>query len=76
MNKPLEDVLDRIKTWPQERQDDVARLLADVEHAGTDVYRLSDEERQAVAVGLDQAKRGNFVSDADMAAFWNRNKRA
>ena len=46
-----------------------------MEHCGTDVYRLSDDEREMVEVGLEQAKRGEFVSDADMAAFWNRNRR-
>jgi hypothetical protein len=75
MSNPLEDVLDRIKSWPQERQDDVARLLDEVERAGTGVVQLSEEERQAVQVGLDQAKRGEFVADVDMAAFWERNKR-
>jgi hypothetical protein len=76
MIKPLEDIFDRIKSWPQERQNDVARLLEDVERAGTDVVQLSDEEQQAVQIGLNQANRGEFVSDADMAAFWERNKRA
>lgn len=75
MNKRLEYVLERVKGWPEERQRDVAQLLDEVEQAGTDVYRLSDEERRLVEVGLDQAKRGEFVSDADMDAFWNRNKR-
>jgi predicted transcriptional regulator len=74
MNKKLEDVLDRVQHWPEERQQDAARLLEAMELSGTTVYQLTDEERAAVEVGLEQAKRGQFVSDAEMEAFWNRNR--
>lgn len=75
MIKPLEHVLERVKTWPEERQRDLARLLDEVEQAGTEVYHLSEDERRLVDVGLDEAKRGAFVSDKAMDVFWNRNKR-
>ena len=74
MSKTLEEILERVKSWPKERQDDAARVLEALEQSGTDVYQLSDEERAAVEVGLEQARRGEFVSDADMEAFWNRNR--
>ncbi len=51
-------------------------MLDEIERAGVDVYQLSDEERRLMQVGLDQAERGEFVSDAEMEAFWNRNKRS
>ena len=76
MIKPLEHVLERVKTWPEERQRDLARLLDEVEQAGTEVYPLSEDERRLVDEGLEQAKRGDFVSDAGMDSFWNRNKRS
>lgn len=76
MNKRLENVLERVKDWPEERQRDVAQLLDEIEEAGTEVYRLSDEERRLAEDGLEQAERGAFVSDAEMDAFWNRNKRS
>jgi hypothetical protein len=43
-----------------------------MEDSGTEVYQLSDEERLLVDDGLDQANRGQFVSDDDMGKFWNR----
>lgn len=76
MNKRLEHVLKRVKSWPEERQRDVAQLLDEIEQAGTGVYPLSDGERRLVEDGLEQAKRGAFISDAEMDAFWNRNKRS
>jgi predicted transcriptional regulator len=74
MIKTLEDVLERVKSWPKQRQEDAARVLETMEQSGTGPYQLSNEERAAVEIGLDQAKRGEFLSDADMAAFWNRNR--
>jgi hypothetical protein len=32
------------------------------------------DERAAVQVSLDQANRGEFVSDAEMEAFWRRSR--
>jgi hypothetical protein len=72
MTEQLIELIKRVKTWPIERQKDAARLLEAMEESGTDVYRLSDDERRAVNVGLDQAKRGEFVSDADLKKFRNR----
>lgn len=74
MIKPLEDVLDRVKSWPLERQADVARVLEAMEQAGTMPYSVSADERAAVEVGLEQAKRREFVSETDMDAFWNRHR--
>lgn len=74
MIKNLEDVLERVKTWPEQRQADAARVLEAMEQTGTAAYTLSDDERAAVEIGLAQAKRGDFVSDADMATFWARNR--
>ena len=72
MTEQLVELIERLKTWPIERQKDAARLLEAMEESGTDVYSLSDDERRAVDVGLDQAKRGEFVSDADLKKFRNR----
>lgn len=75
MTKALEDILDKVRSWPAERQEEAARLLEKMEQCGASLYRLSDEERALVEVGLEQANRGELVSDADMEAFWNRNRK-
>lgn len=48
MTHQLSEVIERVKTWPAWRQDDAAYLLEMLEESGTSVYRLSDEERDAV----------------------------
>ena len=45
-----------------------------MEQSGTAVYMLTDDERAAVQIGLDQANRGEFISDSEMEAFWRRNR--
>ena len=37
-------VLDRVLTWPDERQEDAANLLMLMESADESVYRLTDEQ--------------------------------
>ena len=49
-------------------------MIEAMEESGTEVYRLSDEERLLVDEGLDQANRGQFVRDEDMDKFWNRHR--
>lgn len=75
MIKRLEDVLGRVRSWPRERQEDLVRVLETMEQSGADAYRLTGEERALVEAGLAQAERGEFVSDADMEAFWTRNRK-
>jgi hypothetical protein len=40
----LKAVLDRVLTWPPERQEDAARLLTQMEEAGESRYQLTDEQ--------------------------------
>ena len=37
-------ILDRVLTWPDERQEDAAKLLLLMESADESVYRLTDEQ--------------------------------
>jgi hypothetical protein len=37
-------VLDRVLTWPDERQEDAAKLLMLMESADESAYRLTDEQ--------------------------------
>ena len=46
MTQQLIELIERVKTWPVERQKDVARLLEAMEGSGTKLYQLSDDERR------------------------------
>jgi len=40
----IKAVLDRVLTWPPERQEDAARMLAEMEEQDANPYRLTDEQ--------------------------------
>jgi hypothetical protein len=68
----LEILLERVSTWPEEAQDEFIRSVADIESKHLGVYRLSDEERDAVRRGLADMREGKLASDAEVAAVFNR----
>jgi hypothetical protein len=68
----LEILLERVSTWPEEAQDEFVRSVADIESKHLGVYRLSDEERDAVRRGLADMREGRLASDAEVAAVFNR----
>jgi predicted transcriptional regulator len=56
-------VLEAVRSWPEEDQQELAEYAREIEARRTGVYVMSDEERAAVRRGLAEADRGNFVSD-------------
>jgi predicted transcriptional regulator len=65
-------VLEGVRSWPQEDQAELAEFAREIEARRTGVYVMNDEERAAVREGLEQARRGEFVPDDEMEAFWKR----
>jgi hypothetical protein len=51
MTTQLIQLLERVKTWPTWRLQDVARMIEAMEESGTEVYHLSDAERLLVDEG-------------------------
>jgi hypothetical protein len=64
----IDDALQRVRSWPQEDQEDLTELIREIEARRTGAYVLNDEERDAIA----KARREPFVSDDDVRAFWKR----
>jgi len=65
-------VLERVRSWPEQDQEELAELAREIEARRSGLYVMSDEERAAVQEGLEQARRGEFVSDDEMDAFWKK----
>ena len=73
MNKAqIDSILDRVRTWPEDRQEDAARILLAMEGEDSGVYRLSDEERAEIRAALAEVERGEVASDEEVAAVFNR----
>ena len=64
-------VLDRVRTWPAERQEDVARVLLEMEAQDASPYRLSEE--QLTELRRRRAKRNpKYVSLAEARKRFRR----
>lgn len=68
--KRIIKLMERVKTWPAWRQEDVARVIERMEESGTGTYRLSDEERELIDEGLASPT----VSEEEMEKFWDRHQ--
>jgi predicted transcriptional regulator len=68
----IDAVLEAVRSWPKQDQEELVEIAREIEARRTGVYVMSDEERAAVREGLDQARRGQFVPDDEMDAFWKK----
>ena len=71
----IEEVLERVKTWPPERQEDAIAMLLEMEAEATGVYHLTEEERREIELGMEEARRGEFATDEQVAAVFDRYRR-
>jgi predicted transcriptional regulator len=72
VNDLVEILLDRIADWPKEAKGELVKALVDIETRYFGVYKLSDEEHAAIDETKAQAERGEFASDDEVAALFNR----
>jgi predicted transcriptional regulator len=68
----INSVLENVHSWPQEDQEELVELAREIEARRTGLYVMNDEERAAVMEGVEQARRGEFVPDDEMNAFWKK----
>jgi hypothetical protein len=66
MSPVAKEILEKIATWPEEDQEELAELAREIEARRTGVYVLSADERAAIA----DSRHGAFASDDDVVAFW------
>lgn len=74
MTKLLQEVIERVRKWPEDRQDDAARLLLDLEAQQNNAYRLTSAQIEEVIKirGELHEEAAQFASDEDMAALWKK----
>ena len=68
----IDAVLESVRSWPPEDQEELIEIAREIEARRTGIYLMSEEERAAVNEGLEQARRGEFIPDDEMDAFWKR----
>lgn len=72
MTKLLEHAVAKVRALPDEDQDELALAILAMADRSAEVEELDDETRAAIREGLEQARRGEFASDEEMAALWKR----
>jgi hypothetical protein len=70
----VKEILERVLTWPPERQEHAARMLSEMEAQETSSYHLSDEQVKEVARRRSDFAKGNehYATDEEMAALWKK----
>lgn len=69
----VKTILDRVLTWPRERQEELAEIVLEIEaEFGSHVYQPTQEELQA----LDEAEQSGVASDQEVEAAFRTFRRA
>ena len=70
--KNLEELIERVRHWPRERQEDAAAILLEMERQDTSRHRLTDAQAEEVARIQTEIREGKatFATDEQMAALW------
>jgi hypothetical protein len=76
MTKLLEEAIEKIRELPNADQDEAAELLLNLAARANGRIRLNDETRAAVREGRAQAQRGEFATEEEIAAVFNRARRS
>jgi hypothetical protein len=72
----IDAILDQVRTWPLEVQEDAAAILLRMEEQGVAPYVLSPDERTEVEAGLAETARGEFATHEEVEAVFSRYRRA
>ena len=66
----IDVVLEKVRSWPREDQEELAEVAREIEARRTGVYVLSDEERAAI----EDAERSGLATEEEVATFWKRHR--
>jgi hypothetical protein len=59
-------VLESVRSWPQQDQEELAEVAREIEARRTGVYVMTDDERTAIS----KAGQSSLASDDEVDAFW------
>ncbi len=68
----IEAVLERVKTWPLERQEDAVAMLLRMEQQNEALAGLTDEDWADLEEAVAEAEREESVPDEEMRALFDR----
>ena len=74
MTKLLDKAIASIRDMSDDDQDEAAELLFSLASRNRGPIAVDEETRKAIEEGRQQARRGEFATDAEMSAFFRRHR--
>jgi hypothetical protein len=71
MSPIMKELLERVATWPQQDQEELAEVASQIEARRKGVYRLSEAEREGLEKGLAAMREGQLASEERVRAILN-----
>ncbi len=70
MTRLMDEAIEALRHVPDDRQDDVARVV--MQFAGLDqpAYQLTPEERKDILEAKAEIARGEFATEEEVRAIW------
>lgn len=72
MSKLLDEAFEKMKALPEQRQDELARLLIELAAEEAEPFELTDEQMREVQLAMAEVERGEFATDEEVAEVWRR----
>lgn len=72
MTKLLEKAVETVRALPSTSQDEIARAMLQLASQEAEPETIDPAHLPAVLRGLDQARRGEFASEAEVEAAFRR----
>ena len=66
----IEAVFERIRTWPEDWQEEAVQAFLRVEQDYENPFELTEEEERELDEAIERADRGEFVPQEEMEAFF------
>lgn len=67
-SKALDAVLERVATWPEAAQQQLAEIALEIEQDLSGAYHATAEERAGIERGLADVRAGRFATDEQVEA--------
>ena len=74
--KELRDLMERIESWPEEAQEELADIALEIEaEFRRGAYRANPKELAGIDRGLKAAREGRFAADQDVEDVFAKYRR-
>jgi len=65
----IDAVLESVRSWPLEDQEELIEYVREIEARRKGVYRVIEAEREGIERGIEAMRDGKFASDGRAAAI-------